>query len=167
MEQEDLGGTKKIFFDWYTNYICSSVLHFCQENEIAAKVLLLLDSAPGHLENLSKVRTLGHQCCLHAKKHHTTFATNGPEVIATLNAYYFCETFMEMVRVLDMSDKTIKDYWGSSDISKGINDINAAWEEVSVNYLNGVWCHLLPDFIHDFAVFEPVENTVEVISRLV
>ena len=73
---------------------------------------------------------------------------------------------MEIVRVLDMSDKTIKDYWASFDILKGINSINAAWEEVSVNYLNGVWRQLLPDFMHDFAGFEPMENIVEVISRL-
>jgi len=73
---------------------------------------------------------------------------------------------MEMVRVLDRSVKTIKDYLGSLSILKGINNINAAWEEVSMNYLNGVWCHLLPYFMHDFTGFEPVENTVEVISRL-
>jgi hypothetical protein len=26
-------------------------------------------------------------------------------------AYYLCQTFLEMVRVLDRSDVTIKDYW--------------------------------------------------------
>ena len=50
---------------------------------------------------------------------------------------------------------------------KGINNINAAWEEVSENYLNGVWRQILPDFMHDFTGFEPVENIVEVISGLV
>ena len=73
---------------------------------------------------------------------------------------------MKMVRVFDRSVKTIKNYWGSFIILKGINNINAAWEEVSVNYSNGVWRHLLPYFMHDFTGFEPVENTVEVISRL-
>jgi hypothetical protein len=49
----------------------------------------------------------------------------------------------------------------------GINNNNAAWEEVSVSCLNGVWCKLLPEFIHDFTGFEPVKDTVEGISRLV
>jgi hypothetical protein len=35
-----------------------------------------------------------------------------------------------------------------------------------MNYLNGVWHKRLPYFMHDFTGFEPVENTVEVISRL-
>ena len=33
--------------------------------------------------------------------------------------------------------------------------------------LDGMWCTLLPAFMHNFTGFEPVENTVEDISRLV
>jgi len=44
-----------------------------------------------------------------------------------------------MVRVFDRSDKTIKDYCSSFHILKGIKDINIAWEDMSVNCLNGVW----------------------------
>ena len=32
--------------------------------------------------------------------------------------------------------------------------------------LNGVWCKLLPGFIHDFTGFEPLKDIVEDISRL-
>jgi hypothetical protein len=41
--------------DWYTNYFCSSVLRFCQENELPAKTLLL-DGAHGYHANLAEVR---------------------------------------------------------------------------------------------------------------
>jgi hypothetical protein len=51
-------------------------------------------------------------------------------------------------------------------IFKGSDD-NAAQEEVSVKCLNGMWCTLLPEFMHSFTGFEPVENTDEDISRLV
>jgi hypothetical protein len=80
--------------------------------------------------------------------------------------YYPHLDFMEMVRVLDRSHKTIKDYWGSSDILKGTNNINRAWEEVLVQCLNGVWCKVLPQFMHDFTGFEPLENIVNDISSL-
>ena len=33
--------------------------------------------------------------------------------------------------------------------------------------LNGMWCKLLPELMHNFTGFEPVENNVEDISRLV
>jgi hypothetical protein len=60
----------------------------------------------------------------------------------------------------------IKDYWCSFDILKGIKNISAAWEVVSVNYLNGVWCKPLPEFMHNFTRFEPEENIIEGISKL-
>jgi hypothetical protein len=56
--------------------------------------------------------------------------------------YYLQLDFMEMVRVLDRSHKSIKDYWSSSDTLKGIN-INTTWEEVTVNCLKGVMGKLL------------------------
>jgi hypothetical protein len=34
-------------------------------------------------------------------------------VKATFKAHYLCQTFMEMLTVLDRSDTTIKDYWHS------------------------------------------------------
>jgi len=36
-----------------------------------------------------------------------------------------------------------------------------------VKCLNGMWCTLLPEFMHNFTGFQPVENTVEDMSRLV
>jgi len=47
---------------------------------------------------------------------------------------------MEMVGVLDRSHKIIKKYWCLSDILKGINNINMAWEVVAEKCLKGVWC---------------------------
>ena len=158
-KKSSLIGTQSIFA-----LLCS---FFCQGNELAAKAVFLLDNAPGHLENLSEVRILLDVSDVYMPRNTTPLVQPMDwEVRATLKAYYFCQTFVEMVRFLDGSDKTIKDYWGLFDILKGINNINAAWEEVSVNYLNGLWHQLLPDFMHDFTGFEPVENIVEVISRL-
>jgi len=105
-----LGWHKKIFFDCYTNYFCPTMLRFCQESKLEAKALLLLDNAPGHLENLSEIRTLLDVRHVYMPRN-TTPLVQPMEwgVIATLKAYYFCQTFVEMVRFLDRSDKTIKD----------------------------------------------------------
>jgi len=40
--------------DLNANYFCSTVFHFCQENELPAKTLILLDSAPGQTANLAE-----------------------------------------------------------------------------------------------------------------
>ena len=73
---------------------------------------------------------------------------------------------MELVRDFDMSGKTMKDYWRSFDILKVINNIDAASEEVSVNCLTGMWLEVLPQFVHLFAGFEPVEYVDEDVRRL-
>ena len=86
-------------------------------------------------------------------------------VIATFKAHYVRQTFTEMLTVLDRSDTSIKDYWHSFYIVKGINNINTAWDAATVKCLNGVWHKLLPEFMHDFIQFGPVENTAD-ISRL-
>jgi hypothetical protein len=37
--------------------LCSTVLCFCQENELQAKTLILLENAPGETANLAEIRT--------------------------------------------------------------------------------------------------------------
>jgi hypothetical protein len=50
---------------------------------------------------------------------------------------------MNMVVVLDRTHKIVKDYWHSSNISKGIKNIKRAWEKMPVKCLKGVWGKLL------------------------
>lgn len=107
---------------------------------------------PGEPTKLAGVKnTSGHQSCLHAINT-SLLQPMDQGVIAT---------FMEMVKVLKRSEKIIKDYWCTFNILKGINNTDTAWDEVSVNYLDGKWCKLLPKIMHDFTCFEPVENTAE------
>ena len=80
-------------------------------------------------------------------------------------AYYLHLDFMGVVRVLDRSQNTIKDYWRSSKVLKGINNINIAWEEVSVKCLNGDWRKYLPPFMNEFTGFGLVENSIDVSSQ--
>jgi hypothetical protein len=58
----------------------------------------------------------------------------------------------------------IKDYWCPFDILKGTKNISAAWEVVSVNYLNGVSCKPLPEFMHNFTRFEPEEILLKILA---
>ena len=94
------------------------------------------------------------------------FSTNGPGLIAAFKAYHLRQTFIEFVRIFDRSGKTRKDYWRSFDILKVIKNINAVWEEVSVNCLTGVRLELLSQFVHHFVRSEPIKNMAEYVRRL-
>ena len=61
---------------------------------------------------------------------------------SNFKASYLHLDFMKMVIVLDRSQKTIKDYWCSSDILKGSIIINTACGEASVKCLNVVWWNI-------------------------
>ena len=134
-----------------------------------------MDNSPGHTANIAEVRTpldvnviyinlnflLLHPVVFFCTINKGNFWGN-----SNLKAYYRYVhlDFMDMVRVLDRSHKTIKDYWHSPNILKGIN-INTVGDEVSVKCLKGVWGKCLPQFMHDVTGFEPMDNTVDDISR--
>jgi hypothetical protein len=110
------------------------VLHFCQENKLAAKALLL-DNATGYPANLAELRTCLAINVVYMPPNTTSvLQPMDQEVIATFTAYYLYQTIMEIVRVLVRSDNTIKDYWHLLHILKGTNNIKAK----SVGELNGV-----------------------------
>jgi len=156
--------TQNVFTDWYTNYFSPTVLRFCEDKKLQPKVLLLLDNAPGHPQNLNEIRTPLDVKVVYMLPNTTSLLQPMDQgVIATFKAYYLRNTLMEMIRVLDSSDKTIKDYWLGYDILKGIKNIKSAWDEVSTKCLNGVWRKLLPAFVDNF-VFE--EDLTENISKL-
>ncbi|XP_018430489.1 PREDICTED: tigger transposable element-derived protein 1-like [Nanorana parkeri] len=158
--------TQEIFLDWYGNYFCPTVLRFCERNKLPPKALLLLGNAPGHPGNFDAVRTpLGVQIVYMPPNTTSLLQPMDQGVIATFKAYYLRQTFSEMVKVLDRSGITMKDYWRSFNVLKGVNNINGAWEEVTANCLNRVWRKLLPESAHDLSV-EPLENIVEDVRRL-
>ena len=96
--------TQEIFLDWYANYFCP-----CAPFLATAKSHLHLDKSSGHPAILSAVRTPLHVSVVYMPSNTTSiFQPMDQEVIATFKAYYLCQTFMEMVRVLDRSLKSIR-----------------------------------------------------------
>jgi len=49
--------TQQIFSEWYSKHFCNSVLHFCNQNNLPRKALLLLNNTPGHPSNLEGVKS--------------------------------------------------------------------------------------------------------------
>ena len=57
----------EIFLDLNTYYFCSTVFHFCQENELQAKNLIFLDSFPGKTANLAEEHLWKSMLCTFLK----------------------------------------------------------------------------------------------------
>jgi hypothetical protein len=87
-------------------------------------------------------------------------------VISNFKFYYLQRTFKELVEETDGKDKqSISDWWKSFDIMKGIRNIVAAWEEVTINHMNSSWKKLWPEVCHNFRGFE--ENEAVVVNDIV
>jgi hypothetical protein len=101
MEQEGLGDIRSLLGLVHKLFLPYCAL--CQENELPAKMLLLLDIAPGHHAKHAEVRT-PLDGSVYVPLNTTSLCNQW--VIATLKAYYFYQALMEKMRVLDRSDKT-------------------------------------------------------------
>lgn len=145
--------------DWYKNYFCPTVLKFCDRNNLPKKAILLLDNAPGHPQNLDTLDTGLDVKVIYMPPNTTSILQPMDQgVIFTFKAYYLRITLKEMIKAIDTnSNQTVKDYWRSYDILKGIKNLKSAWDEVTTNCLNGVWRKLLPGFIQGASV-EEVDN---------
>ena len=65
-------------------------------------------------------------------------------VIAALRANYLRQSLKEMIRQVDTSGVSLKEYWKDYDILKAIDNIEMAWEEVTVSCMKGVWQNIWP-----------------------
>jgi len=109
MKKESLGDTKNLLGLVRKLFLPLGSI-FCN-NMLPAKAHLHLDKASGHPAILSAVRTpLDVSVVYRASNTTSIFEPMVQEVIATFKAYYLCQTFMEMVRVLDRSDKSIRTF---------------------------------------------------------
>lgn len=103
--------TQHVFNYWYTSYFYPTVFSFCEENKLPPRVLLLLDSCPSHPKNLDEIKILLDVKVVSMLPNTTSrLQSMDHRVITTFKAYYLRNTFMEMMGVLDTSDKTIEIY---------------------------------------------------------
>ena len=59
-------------------------------------------------------------------------------VIAALKAYYLRQPLQEMIRQMDSSGVSLKEYRKDCNILKAIDNIKMAWEEVTVSCMKCV-----------------------------
>jgi len=98
-----------------------------------------------------EVSVNGCQCCLHASQHHITFAANGPGVMATFKGCTLpLSDHYENGKGLGQFGQNYQTLLTLVQHFEGVKNVSAAWEEVSVNCLNGMLCKIIPKFTHIF-----------------
>ena len=60
-------------------------------------------------------------------------------VIAAFKAFYFRQSLQEMIRQMETSGVSLKEYWKDYNIVKDIDNLKMTWEEVTVSCMKEMW----------------------------
>lgn len=137
--------TGKIFEDWFLNYFCVEAENYCKRENIAFKILLILDNAPSHPAYLADLHPNVKVIFLPPN---TTSLIQPMDqgVIAAFKLYYLRRTFFQLIEATDGPNKlSIREYWQQYNILDAVQNIKFAWDEVKNTTLNAVWKKIWPE----------------------
>lgn len=140
--------TQQVFLDYVQNYFCPFVEKYCRENNLDNKALLIIDSAPGHPGTVADYSSNVQVVFLPPNTSLVQPMDQG--VTATFKAQYLRLVMKYLVDGLSMGGRTtVRELWTSYDLKMAVENIAAAWDEVTANTMNAVWQQLLPELVRD------------------
>jgi hypothetical protein len=160
--------TGPLFSDYLTSKLEGELQEYCAKENLAFKILLIVDDAPGHPTTIQDL-------CEHIKVVFIPPNTSSliqpmdQGVIATFKAYYLKKTFETLVKAVDDKNMGVKEFWKNFCITDAIMLVGEAWSAVTHSCMNTAWRSVCPDLVHDFKGFsvdEDVNKTKEEIVQL-
>ena len=125
--------TQQIFSEWYSKHFCHSVLQFWNQKNLPRKALLLLDNVPRRPPNLEDVRSeLEFKTFFLLPNTASLLHPMDRRVMASFKAYYLRQPLQEMIRYMDTSWVSLKEYWKDYNILKVTDNFKIAWKNICV-----------------------------------
>ncbi|XP_064421091.1 tigger transposable element-derived protein 1-like [Latimeria chalumnae] len=158
--------TAALFIDWFNNCFVHEVEKYLASKNLAFKVLLILDNAPGHPESLQFAHPNVEVVFLPPN---TTSLLQPMDqgLIKTFKSYYTRHTFK---RILDQMESdptlTVSGCWKNYNIADCINNIKDSLEEVKPTTWNACWRKLWSEAVNDFQGFPSVDEEVRRILKM-
>ncbi|XP_041053574.1 tigger transposable element-derived protein 1-like [Carcharodon carcharias] len=141
--------TGALFQEWFSLYAIPAWREYCARENIAFKILLLLDNCPGHPINLDDLSENVKVIFLPPNVN-SLLQPMAQGVIAAFKAYYLRRTFSQLLSETDGENApSVREFWRGYNILKGINNIADSWDEVTSSCLNGVWQKMWPECVSD------------------
>ncbi|XP_059800174.1 tigger transposable element-derived protein 1-like isoform X2 [Hypanus sabinus] len=157
--------TGQIFEDWFANHFAVEAERYCREQNLAFKVLLLLDNAPAHPKHLDSIHP---NITVRFLPPNTTSLIQPLDqgVIPTFKAYFLRRTFSQMLQATDGFEKpgrlpTVREWWKSLNIRHAINNIDESWREVKPSTLSGAWKSVWAEGVHTLKGFPAFTAAVQ------
>ncbi|KAM6452654.1 tigger transposable element-derived protein 1-like isoform 3-T3 [Liasis olivaceus] len=156
--------TQVLFEDWFMNCFIPQVKEYCLQNRIPFKILLLLDNAPGHPPHLDDLHP--DVKVVYLPQNTTPFLQPMDQgAVATFKAYYLHATLAKAVAAVEDKRVTLREFWKDYNILHCIKNIAAAWQDVTVKCMQGIWKKCLKRFavlVNNFEGFDHNKDLDEV-----
>ncbi|XP_038599347.1 tigger transposable element-derived protein 1-like [Tachyglossus aculeatus] len=141
--------TAGIFSDYFSGPLHDELRAYCERENVAFKILLVVDHAPAHPAGLAELSESIRVVFLPPN----TAALLQPMdqgAIAAFKAYYLLRTLAKLSEATGGDGgPSVRDFWRSFNIRNAINLIVLAWADVPPSCLNGAWRRLLPGAVPD------------------
>lgn len=145
--------TQTNFKEWFLQSFVPEVKSYLLRENLAFKVLLLLDNCKSHGDAVM----LAHPNVevLFLPPNTTSLIQPMDQcVIATFKTYYLKRVVKSMLRAVNQhracedfnSQNVVRNFWKNFSILDCIGFVDEAWQEVSSSTLNASWSKLLPEF---------------------
>lgn len=158
--------TSALFQDWFQSCFINEVKTYLASQNLAFKVLLLIDNAPGHPSSLIGISPNVEVVFLPPN---TTSLIQPLDqgVIAAFKAYYTRHSFKRILNSIECnSEETITSSWKKFTIADCIADIDASWQEMKPSSINACWRKIWPQVVEKDNLVPPITNEEDEIVRL-
>ncbi|KRY51622.1 Tigger transposable element-derived protein 1, partial [Trichinella britovi] len=159
--------TKDLFLDWFHHCFIPETKRYLSALGLKFKVLLILDNATDHPENLQfesedvDVAYLPPDAPSHVQP-----LDQG--VIQTFKAYYTRRTMARLVAAMDEdSNLEVIDYWKKFSIADCLCHIKESFTELKVETVNACWRNLWPDCSNAKTTFLPADEEARAVKMTV
>nr|XP_017197868.1 COX assembly mitochondrial protein 2 homolog isoform X1 [Oryctolagus cuniculus] len=155
--------TSALFEDWFLNCFIPQTREYFRQNNIPFKILLILDNVPGHPQHIGDMHPAVKMVYLPLNTT-TLIQPMDQGAIAAFKAYYLRRTFMQAVEATE-SGQTLREFWKGFNILNAVQNIAAAWEEVTQQCMNGVWKKVLKTYVNTFKGFNKDPAVDDIVSN--
>lgn len=136
--------TKELFKDWFFNCFVPEVENYLMKNNLSFKVLLLLDNAPGHPQDLSHPNVR-----IEFLPPNTTSLIQPLDqgIIYTFKSYYIRRSLQWILEAMHSKTNDIMGAWKEFSIKTCMDIILLAMKELKKQTLNGCWKKIWPSSV--------------------
>ncbi|XP_070600019.1 tigger transposable element-derived protein 1-like [Erythrolamprus reginae] len=160
--------TPQLFDDWFVKCFLPQVKEYCWQKGIPFRILLLLSKSPGHPPDVDSLHPYVKVVYLPPNTSMLLQPMN-QGAIATFKTYYLHEVFAKALATMEDESINLSEFWKSYNILDCLENIVAAWQDVGVKCMQGVWKKCLKCFAalgDNLEDFDQDQNLDEIIKNI-